>query len=34
MFDAVEKLGLHVEKLKGNADVLVVDQVKQMPSAN
>jgi uncharacterized protein (TIGR03435 family) len=34
MFDAVEKLGLHVEKQKGNADVLVVEQVEQMPSAN
>jgi uncharacterized protein (TIGR03435 family) len=34
MFDAVEKLGLHVEKQKGNADILVVDQVEQMPSAN
>jgi uncharacterized protein (TIGR03435 family) len=34
MFEAVEKLGLHVEKQKGNADVLVVDQVEQMPSAN
>jgi uncharacterized protein (TIGR03435 family) len=34
MYEAVEKLGLHIEKQKGSADVLVVDQVEQMPSAN
>jgi uncharacterized protein (TIGR03435 family) len=34
MFDAIDKLGLHIDKQKGAADVLVVDQVEQMPSAN
>lgn len=32
MFDAVEKLGLHIARQKGAADVLVVDQARQMPT--
>jgi uncharacterized protein (TIGR03435 family) len=34
MFDAVDKLGLHVERKKGDADVLVVDQAEQSPTEN
>jgi uncharacterized protein (TIGR03435 family) len=34
MYEAVEKLGLHIERQKGTADVLVVDQAKQMPTDN
>jgi uncharacterized protein (TIGR03435 family) len=34
MFDAVDKLGLHLERQKGTADVLVVDQVEKTPSDN
>jgi uncharacterized protein (TIGR03435 family) len=34
MWDAVEKLGLHVERRKGDADVLVVDEAVQMPTEN
>jgi len=34
MFDAVDKLGLHIEKQKGTADVVVVDHAEQTPSAN
>jgi uncharacterized protein (TIGR03435 family) len=34
MFDALEKLGLHVEKQKGAADVLVVDRAEPKPSDN
>jgi uncharacterized protein (TIGR03435 family) len=34
MFDAIEKLGMHVERQKGTAEVLVVDQVQQMPTEN
>ncbi|HYK59774.1 MAG TPA: TIGR03435 family protein [Bryobacteraceae bacterium] len=29
MFDAIEKLGLHLERQKGTADVLLVDQARQ-----
>lgn len=34
MLDAMDKLGLHIEKRKGDADVLVVDQAEQMPTEN
>jgi uncharacterized protein (TIGR03435 family) len=34
MYDALEKLGLHVERQKGAADVLVVDRAEQKPSEN
>ena len=34
MYGALEKLGLHVEKQKGAADVLVVDRAEQKPSEN
>jgi uncharacterized protein (TIGR03435 family) len=34
MFDAVEKLGLHLERQKGTAEVLVVDQSEKMPTEN
>jgi uncharacterized protein (TIGR03435 family) len=34
MFDAIEKLGLHVERQKGAAEVLVVDSVEQAPTDN
>ena len=34
MFDAVDKLGLHVERQRGSAEVLVVDQVEKMPTDN
>jgi uncharacterized protein (TIGR03435 family) len=34
MFDAVEKLGLHIERQKGAAGVLVVDQAKPTPTDN
>jgi len=34
MFDAVEKLGLHIERQKGMADVLIVDQAERMPADN
>jgi hypothetical protein len=30
----LEKLGLHIERQKGTADVLVMDQAEQAPSAN
>ena len=34
MYDAVETLGLHVERQKGSADVLVVDSVERTPTDN
>jgi len=34
VYDAVEKLGLHVERQKGSADVLVVDSVEKTPTDN
>jgi uncharacterized protein (TIGR03435 family) len=34
MFDAIDKLGLHLEKQKGTAEVLVVDQSEKMPTEN
>lgn len=34
MYDAVERLGLHIERRKGSAEVLVVDSVEQMPTDN
>jgi uncharacterized protein (TIGR03435 family) len=34
MFDAMEKQGLHVEKQKGEAEVLVVDQIDPRPTDN
>lgn len=34
MFDAMDKLGLHIERRKGTTDVLVVDDAEQTPSAN
>jgi uncharacterized protein (TIGR03435 family) len=34
MFDAVDKLGLHLERQKGTAEVLVVDQVEKTPAEN
>jgi uncharacterized protein (TIGR03435 family) len=34
MFDAVDKLGLHLERQKGTAEVLVVDQSEKMPTEN
>jgi uncharacterized protein (TIGR03435 family) len=34
MFDAVDKLGLHLEKQKRTAEVLVVDQSEKMPTEN
>lgn len=34
MFDAIDKLGLHIEREKGAATVLVVDQVERMPTEN
>jgi uncharacterized protein (TIGR03435 family) len=34
MFDAVDKSGLHLERQKGTAEVLVVDQSEKMPTEN
>jgi uncharacterized protein (TIGR03435 family) len=34
MYEAVEKLGMHIERQKGAADVLVVDQAEQTPTDN
>lgn len=34
MFEAVDKLGLHLDRRKGAADVLVVDQAEQKPTEN
>ena len=34
MFDAIDKLGLHIERQKGSAGLLVVDQAEQIPSEN
>ena len=34
MFDAIDKLGLHIERQKAAVDVLVVDQAEQTPSDN
>lgn len=34
MFDAMDKLGLHIERRRGDADVLVVDGAEQTPSDN
>jgi uncharacterized protein (TIGR03435 family) len=34
MFDAVEKLGLHLERQKGTAEVLVIDQSEKSPAEN
>jgi uncharacterized protein (TIGR03435 family) len=34
MYDAVDKLGLHITKQKGAADVLVVDQAEPKPTDN
>ena len=34
MFDAVEKLGLHLQRQKGTAEVLVVDQCEKAPTEN
>jgi uncharacterized protein (TIGR03435 family) len=34
MFDAIDKLGLHLERQKGTAEVLVVDQSEKMPAEN
>jgi len=34
MYDAVEKLGPHVERQKGSVDVLVVDSVEKTPTDN
>jgi uncharacterized protein (TIGR03435 family) len=34
MYDAVDKLGLHLERQKGNAEVLVIDQSEKTPADN
>lgn len=34
MYDAIDKLGLHVDRRKGTAEVFVVDQVEKTPSEN
>ncbi|MBZ5676382.1 MAG: TIGR03435 family protein [Acidobacteriia bacterium] len=34
MFDAVDRLGLHLERQRGTAEVLVVDQSEKMPAEN
>lgn len=34
MYDAVEKLGLHVERQKGAAEMLVVDSIEKAPVSN
>ena len=34
MFDAIDKLGLHLERQKGSAEVLVVDQSEKAPAEN
>jgi uncharacterized protein (TIGR03435 family) len=34
MFDAIEKLGMHLEKQKGKAEVLVVDNIDPKPTDN
>jgi len=34
MYDAIDKLGLHLERQKGNAEVLVVDQCEKTPAEN
>ena len=34
MYDAVDKLGLHLDKQKGTAEVLVIDQSEKSPTEN
>lgn len=34
MYDAIDKLGLHIDRRKGTAPVLVVDDVHPMPTDN
>lgn len=34
MLEAIDKLGLHIDHRKGNADILVVDQMEEMPTDN